>query len=577
MYTRIDGTNVDTIEENTTPGSLPSGSLGDIITFDESGDPIATSSGDVGVNSLEAVAGTSAAQFIGNLINIESPDSTRGLAGDQNGMISADSELGTATGITPEGLVFIDTTAGIANVISPAVAYAKLNEPLSSGGSVDPRTNGGRLVVTPAYMNTTSDSAFQANATDDRILFGWTQEVAHEISALSIYVTAVGTQGNITLGLYTADSDGEPDTLVFDIGTVDSGASADAWIRKTFTAQQLYPGKRYCIVASVAADKDVSFSYNRQDTGQLSGLVPGCWSKSTVNGGTAWTDLKKDSQPALLNIVLASTAGHVPQLVYGWTGKAGNKVALYGKMVSSPPSVTTVWELQTIPDEGVFCMQGNYDDGVLLGLGLVCIDGTLSLMDAASESSPTGFQDGVVVAESLHQARDLGLAVPVIRVGTALAPIRCDTYNTLWNADNQTEQVMFRQPHVSEASVSVGSSNRPFVWEKLSGNPLDLIILTGKEVVELVAVKPDPNVYGLGIGMDTMVAPFPVNSSPLTQSAANATQNPVCFCDVNIGEGLHTFFMMVAAPTGIAYLWKTYNDWGAPAVAVFSLHAKYMG
>jgi len=141
--------------------------------------------------------------------------------------------------------------------------------------SVDPRTNGGRLAVTPAYMNTASDSAFQANATDDRVLFGWTQEVAHEISALSIYVTAIGTQGNITLGLYTADSSGEPDTLVFDIGNVDSGASADAWIRKIFTAQQLYPGKRYCIVASVAADKDVSFSYNRQDTGQQSGLVSG--------------------------------------------------------------------------------------------------------------------------------------------------------------------------------------------------------------------------------------------------------------------------------------------------------------
>jgi hypothetical protein len=407
-------------------------------------------------NSVEAATQLTANEFTGSYLNIQTLDQLQGIIVQPDSITVADLTAYSGTGggvvVANDGIYILQGMNFIHLTREQLVALTEI--PTSSGSSVDPRTNGGRLAVTPAYMNTASDSAFQANTTDDQILFGWTQEVAHEIAALSIYVTAVGTQGNITLKLYTADSDGEPDTLVFDIGTVDSGASADAWIRKTFTAQQLYPGKRYCIVASVAADKDVSFSYNRQDTGQQSGLVPGCWSKSTVNGGTDWTDLTKDSQPALLNIVLASTENHVPQLVYGWTGKAGNKVALYSED-------TSAWVLYTIPDAGL--VYGAEMDDTVMGVWIYDGGGGPELYLGNQEK---GFQDGIEVYAETSTDRFLGLVSGLIRVSTHYGPIRCETYNTLWNAENQTEQVMYRQPYAGDA-YATGSNT---VWQKAANN-----------------------------------------------------------------------------------------------------------
>jgi hypothetical protein len=436
----------------------------------------------------------------------------------------------------------------------------------------DPRTNGGRLAVTPAYMNTASDSAFQANATDDRILFGWTQEVAHTLSALSLYVTAVGTQGNITLGLYSVDADGEPDTLVFDIGTVDSGASADTWIRKTFTAQQLYPGKRYCVVASVAADKDVSFSYNRQDTGQTSGLVPGCWSKSTVNGGTAWTDVTKDSQPALLNMVLQSTANHIPQLVYGWDGKHGNKVALYN-------TNTSAWELKAIPDAGLL-----YDaSGDTADETKNCyIWWENAQLNITIMQEGTGFQDGIVVADSGgqdHDQRFIGLVTPVNRISTYQAPIRCDSYNTLWNADNQTEQVLYRQPYVSQTVHTF----TPYTWEKAhKDDSFTIKVLTGNEVLTSIIEGNGFNANNpvmTTVGYDSTVLTIPAEPSAFCLDFAVQAGSRSYVQKKRMTEGLHTLYLMVQGCTAGMYLWNTTNN-GQPndyMTQIWRFKASYMG
>jgi hypothetical protein len=433
--------------------------------------------------------------------------------------------------------------------------------------SVDPRTNGGRLAVTPAYMNTASDSAFQANATDDRVLFGWTQEVAHEISALSIYVTAIGTQGNITLGLYTADSSGEPDTLVFDIGNVDSGASADAWIRKIFTAQQLYPGKRYCIVASVAADKDVSFSYNRQDTGQQSGLVSGCWSKSTVNGGTDWTDLKKDSQPALLNIVLASTTDHTPQLVYGWTGKAGNRIALCNEGASA-------WVLYPIPDAGL--MYGLGLDDTVVGVWIYDGGNGPELYTGVQEKS---FQDGIEVYAETATDRFLGLVSGVLRTATHWAPIRCETYNTLWNADNQTEQVMFRQPFVTQTVHTF----TPYTWEKAhQDDSLTIKALTGNSLVTSIIEGGGFNATNpvmTTVGYNSTVLTSPAEPTACLLDHINQGGSRSFIKKKQMSEGLHAFYLMVQGCDSGMYLWESVNNSQTNdyLTSIWRHHASYMG
>jgi len=545
-----------------TPGSMPSAGADGAILVSNSGDWVVGVDKDAKAKSLQAT------------------EALEGGSVAAGALTASDAESGDTAQLAPDSLTFNEVEM-TREQLSALLAM--------SGGSVDPTTNGGRLAVTPAYMNTTSDSALQANSTDDQILFGWTQEIAYELAALSIYVTAIGTQGNITLGLYTADSSGEPDTLVFDIGTVDSGASADTWIRKTFTAQQLYPGTRYCIVASVAADKDVSFSYNRQDTGQQSGLVPGCWSKSTTNGGTDWTDVTKDSQPALLNIVMASTENHVPQLVYGWTGKAGNKIALYGDVVLGGTS----WELQTIPDEGLFeDLSMPYTDGVLRDIMLSMVNGTMAMAGLEVEVGGmpfvrTAFQDGIAVIETLlggdpgivPQSRFIGLEVPVNRVSTYQAPIRCDSYNTLWNADNQTKQILFRLP--SGDSQMVGTFGQVLnVWTKLfESDAYTVKALFGpNSLVECEAHFIDDRCHGAAIGIDTLV-PHPKCNTIMTYFSADAAANYDRFLAVCLEEGEHTFYLLYTSinAEGMQYRSSMINGGYPDQVWFSSLRLKYMG
>jgi hypothetical protein len=468
---------------------------------------------------------------------------------------------------------FIVGSSSIGTWIKRTLADIKSRLGIGAGGAVDPATNGGRLAVTPAYMNTASDSALQLNSTSKKALFGCTADVAYAIDSISAYLTAVGAAGNITCEVFDADSNGDPTgDALFTFTPVASGSSADVWKRLTFgSAFQQYPGRRYCFVFSVANGADISFSYNRQDAGLTSGLVPGCWSKSTTDGGTTWTDLTKDNQPALFNVVVGSTEHHCPKIVYGWTGNKGNKIALYDLN-------TSAWALHTIPDVGVL-YDYNPAFGELQGVFLNNSgpDNTLwvDLFGWPGEPPAPVFRDGIAVNSGDNDdSRVLGLAILVARNGSYYGPIRCESYNGLWNAENQTEQYTYRQPYATPTNKSGLTAS---VWNKRSENDdYTTKILVGTDtLLDIFAwVWSGSGTIWHAITVDILSLPAP----PIVDYRAVYTSNPswvqkdLKLTEGKVCEGLHSIYALEYSDVTTRYY-----VWDASFVAVPYIISKYMG
>jgi hypothetical protein len=597
---------------------------------------------------------------------------------------------------------------------------ASLSNP---AGTVDPRTNGGRLVVTPAYMNTASDSALQLNTVDKKALFGWTQEITHEMPSLSAYITAVGTAGDLYASLYKADAKGEPTGAALKSWTpLDTANTADTWIRDEVGPNPiLYPG-RYCLVFSTDEGSDISMSYNRQNTALDSGLVPGCWSKSNIppvivalgnhynwsgysirqvipagaistaesvirigfqgfnahilhasiveqssgstgtdtpvslsflgyddvtvssatgivycdpltfaydptkvylvtmdldtagdlsykgdallysmyykaassrydqqtfseDGMTAtqlagvtsfgadWTDLTKDSQPALLNVITSSTVYHVPQLVYGWTGKSGNKVARYENQA---------WSLSTIPDEGVFYDMSEVIVDQPRNVYLYSYEDVLGLSTNTVKDNERTFQDGIEVDYDVNadpadpKDRFLGLVSVIEResIGGYNGPIRCESYNTLWNAENQTEQVMFRQPY---AAITYYNQALVDSWVKWNNGADDhtLSFLVGSEGYIKLRCKcgmmeAETGYIYTSIAIDVV---SPHKNAEICQNSFGYNAMGSIECSTVLPEGLHEAYP-IDYP---AYSHNRFYWYFFPPVVYLCLTAEYMG
>lgn len=148
-----------------------------------------------------------------------------------------------------------------------------------------------------------------------------------------------GVNAYLALGevyLYGAQLDKVPGTELYDIGALASGAVADTWVRKSLTtAQQLTDGNEYALVFMGTAAKDYSLSTRRWNTAIGSMFPDGCSTKTTADTGATWTQAEQNSKPALLNIVLNSTANHCPKLFYG--RKSGSEIYIPGQGIKSIP------------------------------------------------------------------------------------------------------------------------------------------------------------------------------------------------------------------------------------------------
>jgi hypothetical protein len=279
---------------------------------------------------------------------------------------------------------------------------------------------GGRLVVPPAYMQTAGDLAVPLNiGTSPR--FEWTQEVDQAFSPFSVYLKTVTTPGDMVVALF----EGFGQETLLAGATIASGSSGGVWKRLTpDTPAQLHRGKRYYLLFMPGGmELDVSFSCNRQNPVQGSGIVPGCRSSVTPDQGATWTPLVKDNRPALLNVVLNSTPNHSPQLVYGRSN--GKDIALYDG---------SKWELREIPEAGISFSCEGLTAETLYNIYLHDNSGTLVLNASTTRRMIT---DGVEVKSEASSHRYLGLVCP-IEIQTGLqAPIKVSDWMGVYNAYNR--------------------------------------------------------------------------------------------------------------------------------------------
>lgn len=211
--------------------------------------------------------------------------------------------------------------------------------------------------------------------------------------------------------LVEAETVDVPNTLLQDLGALAVGSSNGVWLRQTFTGYQLQRDKVYAIVGGGAASKDFTVSTRRVNISRGSSLPYNCQTLITTDGGTTWTRAYQDVvwQPACWNIILNSTANHVPQLVYGRV--RGTKVPLY---------TSDAWELATIPAGGVWLNCEGLTADTEHQVYLYNNSGTLTL-----EASTTGtvLQDGMEVMSGATNKLRVGRIIPRTRQTGYQGPI----------------------------------------------------------------------------------------------------------------------------------------------------------
>ncbi|MGO9567273.1 MAG: hypothetical protein ACLP5H_07020 [Desulfomonilaceae bacterium] len=332
----------------------------------------------------------------------------------------------------------------------------------NQGGSIEVRQLGeppGRLVVPPAYMQTTGELAIQCNTANYvTVLFGWTQEVDFALSSFSVYLAATAVPALLNWWVSEVDQNGDC-TFSFPIqgenypwGFLETGSTPHVWVRTTFNPLQLQRDKRYCLCFRATGSADVSFSARRQIPAIGSGHPQGCWSKTSTDiEGQIWSDLQQDSRPALLNVVLNSTPNHSPQLVYGRS--TGKDVALYNG---------SKWESREIPEAGINLNCEGLPAETLYNIYLHDSSGTLALEAA---TTPRMISEGVEVKSEAPTHRYLGLVCPIERQTGLQAPIKVYDWMGVYNAYNRLPTFVGKPAPYAVATEGAGSDTN---WVAIS-------------------------------------------------------------------------------------------------------------
>jgi hypothetical protein len=169
--------------------------------------------------------------------------------------------------------------------------------------------------------------------------------------------------------LFEAENRTAPGQVIQSLGSMNTGVTADVWVRHTFQPVQLWRGKKVWLVFSGQIGATSRLSVRRWNTSPASMFPDGCESKE--NDGNFWTQSLQDNKPALMNVVLNSTQNHVPQLMYGRQS---------GKCVYLPQT-----GLRDIPETGIALNCEALTAGALFSVYLRLQDGSLQLHASATK------------------------------------------------------------------------------------------------------------------------------------------------------------------------------------------------
>jgi hypothetical protein len=198
----------------------------------------------------------------------------------------------------------------------------------------------------------------------------WVNSTGYRHWRLKITSTSVAAYVQFAMRWFEAGATAIPSTQIASLGAFDSGASNGAWIRNTFTAQQLIAGKQYALMLTGTSSVSFSPSINRSLSGAGADIPDQCSVMYSADGGTTWQTkwIGATLFKAMLNLVLNSTAHHSPQLYYG--GKRGLHTSCYE---------SGAWVDKSIPSAAVALNVEGLTAGTLYNVYLYDNTGTLTL------------------------------------------------------------------------------------------------------------------------------------------------------------------------------------------------------
>lgn len=366
--------------------------------------------------------------------------------------------------------------------------------------------NGGRPFVPIAYHvdadDGGNDAPVQLDSTDDLICISWIQECDMALSSLAVFQTDEGTQGNITGALYAADGDMKPTgSELADLGTVDSGGSADAWLSMTFTGYQLTRGKAYSIIFGVEASVDVSLSTRRVTTDQGSAFPDSAKTFISTDGGSNWTEATQNTyQVALLNVILnpewAESGNPVPKLYFGSYLHANIHIPGSSDLVAIPQAGASL-ACSALTAGTVYFIYAFDSSGLVL---------------EASTTIPI-YSSGLRVKTGEITKRLVAVICPENITSTYQGPYDVEDRRNVIAIDNIIEKTLAK-PNPYAASTL--DSAAPAQWEAWNSNATDWdveCLSSGATPVDMkcsVSVASgNSGIINVGIGVDTKTAIHP--------------------------------------------------------------------
>lgn len=293
----------------------------------------------------------------------------------------------------------------------------------------------------------------------------------------------------LTIEEYAAQLAWTPGAEIYTIGTLGSGAAADAWVRKTFTAQQLQRYKEYCLTFLGTAAKDYSLSLRRWNTATGSMFPDGCETKTTADTGTTWTQAEQNSKPALMNIVLNSTANHCPPLMYGRT--TGQYVYLSDVGIQTIPLVG----ISLACDDLTASTLTAPESATIYNVDLAVSGGNLVLTEYTAD--PILSSDGI--EQETTGQRYVASMFVINRVSTKQGPVDVeDCSSLLWKGRVRT--IGKRGPYAGQTIHALTSVDIPIKWN--NNDDFDVValcfsgsILTVQATIGYIAARIQTKTY----------------------------------------------------------------------------------
>ncbi len=353
----------------------------------------------------------------------------------------------------------------------------------------------GRLFVPPAYHQTASDQAVQLDTADDWIAMRFTPEVDFKISSVCVYITAEATQGDGTLEVYSHDAtNDQPNASLQVLGTLNSGGTADSWVRLAVSSGNQYQcqrNKTYWLVYKGSASVDFSVSTRRWHTGVGSMFPDGTKTMTTNDGGVSWSQAQQETKDASWNVIINGQADHVPQLHLGRF--SGQHIFIPGSGLVEIPEKGVLLDCSTLTADTEYNIY-IYDDG-----------GTLTL-----EASTTGrvMSDGVEVKSGSTTRRFLGMIRPKeIQTGKQ-GPV--DVLDRrLVRQPGVTKTVGKRNPYYTHATYQCSATN---TWERIQTDQMrfEFLSLSNETVAAYMTAteySTTRTTFSFGVDSDSVPAP----------------------------------------------------------------------